>query len=299
VRDANVLARSILGALSFLAVTAMSDVAQATPAPEPPADDSAKIDAQVQDAVEDGGTTTFWVRLADRADLSAATAIADWAARGAYVVNQLEATANASQAPVRAELDAAGTKYTSFWVTNALRVRGNEAVVDKLAENPAVEAITAPVTYELPDPVRVASRSSVAAVEWGIARINAADVWSQFGVRGAGIVVANIDTGVQYDHPALVRQYRGTSAVAASTTTTTGGTRAGSAGPRRPRRVTTTATAPTRWGRWSATTGPGTRSASPLTPAGSPPRVARTATAPTLPCCRRASSSSPRPTWPG
>jgi len=34
-------------------------------------------------------------------------------------------------------------------------------------------------------------------------------VWDQFGARGEGIVVANIDTGVQFDHPALVRQYRG------------------------------------------------------------------------------------------
>src|SRR5262245_7663677 len=99
----------------------MSGVAHASPPPAPPSDESAKIDAKVQRAVEDGGTTTFWVRLADRADLSAATAITDWAERGAYVVHQLEATANASQAPVRAELDAAGTKYTSYWVTNALR----------------------------------------------------------------------------------------------------------------------------------------------------------------------------------
>ena len=34
-------------------------------------------------------------------------------------------------------------------------------------------------------------------------------MWSQFGVRGEKIVVANIDTGVQYNHPALVNQYRG------------------------------------------------------------------------------------------
>ncbi|UMG92873.1 S8 family serine peptidase [Nocardioides sp. TF02-7] len=47
-------------------------------------------------------------------------------------------------------------------------------------------------------------------VEWGVANINADDVWDQYGVRGEGIVVANIDTGVQFDHPALVEQYRGT-----------------------------------------------------------------------------------------
>jgi subtilisin family serine protease len=34
-------------------------------------------------------------------------------------------------------------------------------------------------------------------------------VWKHFGDRGQGTVVASIDTGVQYTHPALVKQYRG------------------------------------------------------------------------------------------
>ena len=46
-------------------------------------------------------------------------------------------------------------------------------------------------------------------MEWGIANINADDVWSTHGVTGEGIVVGNIDTGAQFDHPALVAQYRG------------------------------------------------------------------------------------------
>ncbi len=49
----------------------------------------------------------------------------------------------------------------------------------------------------------------VDAVEWNIDRVRADDVWSTFGAQGEGIVVANIDTGVQWDHPALVNQYRG------------------------------------------------------------------------------------------
>lgn len=46
-------------------------------------------------------------------------------------------------------------------------------------------------------------------IEWGIDKIKAPQVWNSFNIRGEGIVVANIDSGVQFDHPALVRQYRG------------------------------------------------------------------------------------------
>jgi subtilisin family serine protease len=45
---------------------------------------------------------------------------------------------------------------------------------------------------------------AINAVEWGVNAINANQVWSTFGLRGEGIVVANIDTGADFDHPALV-----------------------------------------------------------------------------------------------
>ncbi|NTU82615.1 MAG: S8 family serine peptidase, partial [Chloroflexales bacterium] len=44
---------------------------------------------------------------------------------------------------------------------------------------------------------------------WNIARIGAGRTWADFGVRGEGITVANIDSGVRFDHPALIAQYRG------------------------------------------------------------------------------------------
>jgi subtilisin family serine protease len=55
----------------------------------------------------------------------------------------------------------------------------------------------------------VQKTNDVSAIEWGILNINADDVWNTYNDRGEGIVVANIDTGVQYNHPALRRQYRG------------------------------------------------------------------------------------------
>ena len=45
-------------------------------------------------------------------------------------------------------------------------------------------------------------------IEWNVAQIRAPEVWAQ-GVTGAGAIVGGMDTGYQWDHPALARQYRG------------------------------------------------------------------------------------------
>ena len=46
-------------------------------------------------------------------------------------------------------------------------------------------------------------------VTYGIDKINANDVWNVYGVRGEGTVIGLVDTGVQWDHPALKSHYRG------------------------------------------------------------------------------------------
>jgi subtilisin family serine protease len=50
------------------------------------------------------------------------------------------------------------------------------------------------------------------ALPWGLKDVHAAEVW-ELGYRGAGIVVASQDTGVKWDHPALIHTYRGQPAV--------------------------------------------------------------------------------------
>lgn len=152
----------------------------------------------------------FWIRFTDRADLSQARGIKDWAKRGTAVAEALKKTAAESQAKVRSELDTAGAKYQSFWATNAIRVSGGSlAMAQNLAAHAEVEGLYAPVAYEVPETTKGTDEKTVNALEWGIANINADDVWSQYGVKGEGITIANIDTGVQFDHPALVNSYRG------------------------------------------------------------------------------------------
>ena len=55
----------------------------------------------------------------------------------------------------------------------------------------------------MPPPVHPAS------IEWNIVKIRANEAWQSFGVTGQGEVVGIVDTGVMYNHNALVNSYRG------------------------------------------------------------------------------------------
>ncbi len=180
-----------------------------------PDDGPAPIEAQLRRQLAAEDTAELWVRFEDQADLTAAAAVTGWAERGAAVAAALRQTAESSQAAVRERLDEAGIEYEAFWATNTIRVEaGTAALAAELAAQPEVDALHPARAYELPDPqtTPAATRAANAAVEWGIANISADDVWAQYGVTGEGITVASIDSGVQFDHPALAGQYRGSNA---------------------------------------------------------------------------------------
>jgi subtilisin family serine protease len=171
----------------------------------------AQVDSELYAELDGGGSTEFLVYLAERADLSGAATFGTKLAKTRHVYAELTSVAQASQASLRASLDRRGIAYESFWIANALLVQGDRALVDELAARSDVASIEPDRSYPLVEPTaRLASDAEINAIEWGVANIKADQVWSQFGATGEGIVVANIDTGVQFDHPALDAQYRGT-----------------------------------------------------------------------------------------
>ncbi len=205
----------VLAGLLGLAMAAPAAVATGptrTSAPVDPSDEGADVavDSEVTASVESEGKADFWIYFENRADLSPAYGIADWTERGQFVVDALQKAADASQARVRAELEAQGATFTPYWVANAIKVEsGSASTLKALGDFSEIASIEADHTYTLPEPVESEPDAHILAVEWGIADINADDVWSTFGVRGEGVTVASIDSGVQYDHPAVVGKYRG------------------------------------------------------------------------------------------
>ena len=166
------------------------------------------------------GRATFFVLLAEQADLSPAYAITDWGARGQWVVDALQAAADSSQAPLLRALESPSVRghvaqARPFWIVNTIAVYGDRQAADFLARQPGVAQILPEVKLELPEVLVEEPSDSPETVEWNIAKINADDVWA-LGYTGAGMVVANLDTGVDYTHPALVSKYRGNLGTGAS-----------------------------------------------------------------------------------
>jgi subtilisin family serine protease len=164
---------------------------------------------KVRTQLAEEGKATFWVVMEAEADLSAAAAIKSWTDRGTYVYQQLTSTAATSQKSIQQFLRDMGASFKSYWIVNGLRVSATEAVVSDLEQRSDVDSILPVRTYRIPEPGPGKTEPKVNTVEWNIERVRAPEVWSTFGTRGEGIVVANVDTGVDFQHAALVNQYRG------------------------------------------------------------------------------------------
>ena len=171
--------------------------------------DWSKVDPALLDRLDREGTAEFHVVMAVQADVSGAAALKTKVEKTTYVYNLLRQTAEATQRPILSELAARGIPARSFYVYNAIAATGGLDTVQWLAARADVARIVSAPDAR-PDPVYkdMTPQERIEAVEWNVARVHAPDVWA-LGYRGEGLVVAGNDTGVQYDHPALVRQYRG------------------------------------------------------------------------------------------
>ncbi|MFC4586982.1 S8 family serine peptidase [Sphaerisporangium corydalis] len=193
---------ALIGTLAALALVLPQGVAQAAPEPE-------KIDKTVLAKLAADDKATFWVRLKSGADLSAARRATTKTEKAKQVYRAKTEVATSSQAGLRALLNAQKADFTPFWIANAIQVTGDAKLADEIAKRPEVERIDPVRVTKLPDPLPGKAAAKVDAVEWNIDRVNAPKVWDELGVRGEGIVVASIDSGVQFDHPALAAAYRG------------------------------------------------------------------------------------------
>ncbi len=168
----------------------------------------AEVEPELQAQFETKGATGYLIYFHEQADLSPAYAM-DWEARGRFVVDALQKTAERSQRSVQAYLDAQGVEYQAFWIDNVIVVEtSNLTTFNALTSFPEIAALRARRQPILHEPQEASPESILTAIEPNLTHIKADQVWG-LGHTGQNIIVANIDTGVRYTHDALVNQYRG------------------------------------------------------------------------------------------
>ncbi|WP_010277835.1 S8 family serine peptidase [Paenibacillus senegalensis] len=194
-----------------------------------------KVDLMVREEFNQQAFVTYLVKLKEKADVNQASRLAEQhslqtkasplkaklMARN-YVIHALKETAEQAQTDVAAYLEKAAAsgkvkEYQSFYIVNVIAVTSTEAVMNELAQLDEVEEIlpnrTRALEYEAGGTgeavMELASEPGV--YPWNLSNIGVPQVW-EMGYDGTGVVIANMDSGVDYTHPALAANWRGNNA---------------------------------------------------------------------------------------
>ena len=179
-----------------------------------------KIAPWVSEHTANGKQAEFMVVLADQADLSGAAALNTKGEKGRFVHDALLNKSQTTQTAILQWLRERGIEYRSFYIVNAILVKGNQEIAETLAARPDVARVEGnpEIRNLLPQPGPTEEAPSLpsapATVEPGIVYTNAPSVWAE-GFTGQNIVIGSADTGVRWTHNALKPHYRGWDGVTA------------------------------------------------------------------------------------
>ena len=177
-----------------------------------------KIAPWVRAHTAGGAEAEFLVVLTEQADLSGAARLHTKVEKGRYVYDTLWYTAQTSQAPLLAWLEARGVEHRAYYIVNLIWVKGDAGLAQALAARPDVARIEGNPRIQnvLPEPARSFDELLAAAptaIEPNISYVRAPEVWAM-RFTGQGVVVGGQDTGYEWTHPALQTHYRGWSETA-------------------------------------------------------------------------------------
>jgi uncharacterized repeat protein (TIGR01451 family) len=155
------------------------------------------------------------IEMREQVDLDRAPGAAPELDQAEAIVAALQATAARSQVGVRSFLAQAAiagraSHVRPLWIFNGLAARVIAGDIAALAQRDDVSLIREDRHRQwITDYSTARLLDYPTTVEWGIRQIRADEVWAALDVSGTGVVVANMDTGVDWQHPALQGAYRG------------------------------------------------------------------------------------------
>jgi serine protease AprX len=158
------------------------------------------------------GHTNIMINMIEQADFD--ENILDkmsWEARGEFVLNTLKRLQASTQGNMIEFLVNRGIQYQSFYVQNSIAAYGvSETVINELALRKDISRIYSNeiITQDIPEARPVVGLGKSVQPEWNLDWINATKLWA-LGFTGKGTVVGGADTGIQFQHPSLIDNYRG------------------------------------------------------------------------------------------
>ncbi|MFJ8039719.1 S8 family serine peptidase [Kitasatospora sp. NPDC096147] len=204
---------ALIAAVALPAAALASPAFAAPPAPSAPGTVASKVEAKVLEQLADEDKAVYWVELNSQASTVEAQRATTKTAKTEALYRSKTTHAATTQKHLRGLLDSAQADYRTYWIVNTIRVTGDRKLLDLLAAQPEVARVRAATSVKLDEALPGSAEPKAAdAVEWNVDRIGAPRVWDELGDRGEGVVVANIDSGVDYTHPAVNGSYRGRTA---------------------------------------------------------------------------------------
>ena len=162
------------------------------------------------------GRVPILVEMKAAARLGALTAEPDVTRRRQALIAALQQTAQESQGRAWALLSerarsGAASQPRSLWINNTLAAEADRDTILALAGLPEVRLVRRDREFRISDglPHVLTAAPLPQGVEPNLRQIGADRVWSALRLDGSGVVVANVDTGVDWLHPALQASYRG------------------------------------------------------------------------------------------
>ena len=124
------------------------------------------------------------------------------AAKRTFVVNELKRFSQETQQGVMDLLSTmpAVSEVQSFWIANFINCYANIEAIEELSLHPDVQAIGFDKEYQMiPEEEQPTGADPTRELTYNITKVQADQVWD-LGYEGEDIIVAIIDTGVNYNH---------------------------------------------------------------------------------------------------
>ena len=166
--------------------------------------------------------TSRFLLLAEQANTTDLPAIEDRQARVETGYDRLVTHAEESQQALVTYLEENEIPYTRFYLVNGLEISATPLQAWRIARRDEVASVIdspqtrplrrwnwLPGTDEIVGNLLGEEPPAAGEVTWGIEMIEADRVWEELGITGENIVIGGADSGVDWTHPALRDNYRG------------------------------------------------------------------------------------------